>query len=223
MKTSKAGIDLIKRYEGCRLKAYKPVPTEKYWTIGFGHYGPDVTEGMTITQAQADAFLVEDIARFENAVNAQKLTLSQNQFDALVSFAYNCGVGNLAKLCKGRSLAEIADAMLLYDKSNGKPLAGLTRRRKEERELFLSGWVKVKQEQPKNGNPYKEPTKNVKIGTRGNDARWVQFELNKHGYCLIVDGIIGQKSEAAIIHYQRRMGLLPDGIVGEKTRAALNA
>ena len=136
-----AGLALIKNFEGCRLKAYKPVPTEKYWTIGWGHYGPDVQEGQTITQAQADAILTADCQRFADAVDNPAycpLTdqLNANQRDALISFTFNCGAGCLQTLCKGRTLAQICAAMALYDKSNGKPLAGLTRRRKAEQALF---------------------------------------------------------------------------------------
>lgn len=141
MKTSKNGIELIKKYEGCRLTAYKPVITEKYWTIGYGHYGADVKEGMKITHAQAEAYLKADLAKFENSVNALGLTLTQNQFDALVSFTYNCGSGNLKKLIAGRNFREIADAFLLYNKAGGKVLKGLTTRRTEERKLFLKGYV----------------------------------------------------------------------------------
>ena len=136
-----AGLALIKNFEGCRLKAYKPVPTEKYWTIGWGHYGPDVQEGQTITQAQADAMLTADCQRFADAVDNSAycpLTaqLNANQRDALISFTFNCGAGCLKTLCNGRSLPQICAAMALYDKSNGKPLAGLTRRRKAEQALF---------------------------------------------------------------------------------------
>ncbi|OPG98928.1 hypothetical protein B2I21_09720 [Chryseobacterium mucoviscidosis] len=142
-KISKAGIDLIKSFEGCRLSAYKPVSTETYWTIGWGHYGEDVKKGMTITQAQADAMLVTDLANYEAYVNNPSYVpvtdkLTQNQFDALVSFTYNCGQGNLKKLCSGRTLPAIALAILMYDKAGGKVLAGLTRRRKDESALFLS-------------------------------------------------------------------------------------
>ena len=98
MKTSQNGINLIKQFEGCRLTAYKPVATEKYYTIGYGHYGADVSPNMKITQAQADAYLVADLKRFEDSVNVTRLILNQNQFDALVSFTYNCGAGNLKKL-----------------------------------------------------------------------------------------------------------------------------
>lgn len=136
-----AGLALIKRFEGCRLTAYKPVATEQYWTIGWGHYGPDVRAGQTITQAQADALLTADCQRFADAVDNPAycpLTaqLNANQRDALISFTFNCGAGCLKTLCKGRSLPQICAAMALYDKSNGKPLAGLTRRRKAEQALF---------------------------------------------------------------------------------------
>lgn len=136
-----AGLALIKQFEGCRLKAYKPVKTEKYWTIGWGHYGPDVKEGQTITQAQADALLAADCQRFADAVDNPAycpLTaqLNANQRDALISFTFNCGAGCLKTLCRGRSLPQICEAMALYNKSGGKPLAGLTRRRAAEQGLF---------------------------------------------------------------------------------------
>ena len=136
-----AGLLLIKNFEGCRLTAYKPVATEKYWTIGWGHYGPDVKEGQTITQAEADAMLVADCQRFADAVDDPAncpLTaqLNANQRDALISFAYNCGAGCLRTLCRGRTLPQICEVMIRYNLSGGKPLAGLTRRRKAEQTLF---------------------------------------------------------------------------------------
>lgn len=139
MKISNNGLNFIKRFEGCRLTAYKCVKTEKYYTIGYGHYGEDVSSGMTISQAQADAFLAADLAKFEGYVNKTALSFNQNQFDALVSFTYNCGNGNLKRLVSGRTHTEIADAILLYDKSGGKKLGGLVKRRAAERELFNKG------------------------------------------------------------------------------------
>ena len=140
MKISKNGINLIKRYEGCRLTAYKALPTEVFYTIGYGHYGADVKRGMTITQQQAEEYLKRDLKKFENVVDSCNLSLNQNQFDSLVSFAYNCGGANLKQLVKNRTLSQIADAMLLYNKANGKTLTGLMKRREEERKLFLSGY-----------------------------------------------------------------------------------
>lgn len=140
-KISQAGIKLIQNFEGCRLTAYKPVPTEKFWTIGWGHYGADVKPGMAITQAKADSMLINDLAKYEAYVNDPAYVpvtkqLNQNQFDALVSFCYNCGAGNLRTLCKGRTITQIAQNITKYDKAGGLVLAGLVRRRKAELELF---------------------------------------------------------------------------------------
>lgn len=139
-----AGLALIKSFEGCRLTAYKPVPNETYWTIGWGHYGPDVQQGMTITQAEADRLLTLDCQSAANAVDNAKycpLTaqLNDNQRDALISFTFNCGTGNLQTLCRGRTLEQIGTALTLYSKGNGgQVLPGLVRRRKAEQELFLT-------------------------------------------------------------------------------------
>ena len=93
MKTSQNGINLIKKYEGCRLTAYK-CPAG-LWTIGYGHT-KNVKSGQKITQKQAENFLKQDLKTFEKGVEkAVKVRLNQNQFDALVSFAYNCGLGAL--------------------------------------------------------------------------------------------------------------------------------
>lgn len=134
MKTNQKGIDLIKSFEGCSLVAYK-CPAN-VWTIGYGHT-QGVTEGMSISQKQADEYLKADLAKYEKYVEDTKLPLNENQFSALVSFTYNCGNGNLKKLIANRTLAEIAEAILLYRKANGVVLNGLVRRREAERELFL--------------------------------------------------------------------------------------
>ncbi len=134
MKINDKGIELIKSFEGCSLVAYKcPAGV---WTIGYGHT-QGVTEGMSITQKQAEEYLKADIAKYEKYVEDTKLVLNENQFSALVSFTYNCGNRNLKKLIANRTLAEIAEAMLLYKKANGVVLNGLVRRREAERELFL--------------------------------------------------------------------------------------
>lgn len=136
-----AGLALIQKWEGCRLEAYKAVPTEQHWTIGWGHYGPDVRQGDRITQDEADALLISDCQRFADAVDDPAwvpLTadLNANQRDALISFAFNCGAGNLRTLCRGRSLMQIRDAMAKYTMSGGKSLLGLERRRAAEQALF---------------------------------------------------------------------------------------
>lgn len=135
MKISDQGLQLLKKFEGCKLIAYWDV---NGYSIGYGHHGADVTQGMKITQKEADAFLKKDIAKFEKAVNALKYTFNQNQFDALVDFAYNCGVGNLKKLTADntRTLNEIAGKIPAYCKANGVALAGLVNRRLAEKKLF---------------------------------------------------------------------------------------
>ena len=143
MNISAVGLDLIKRFEGLRLKAYKAVSTEKYYTIGYGHYGSDVKEDMVITQQQADEYLKKDVASAVSAVNNTSLILNQFQFDALVSFTFNCGKANLTRLIKNRTLDEISNALLLYNKSGGKVLQGLVNRRKAEKELFDTKVVSV--------------------------------------------------------------------------------
>ena len=136
---SNNGLALIKKFEGCRLTAYKAVSTEKYWTIGYGHYGSDIKQGQTITQAQADAYLKADCASAEKSVNSySKYNWNQNQFDALVSFTFNCGSGNLKTLLNNgqRTIAEISSKITAYNKSGRKVLQGLVTRRTAEKELF---------------------------------------------------------------------------------------
>ena len=137
MKTSSKGVSLIKSFEGCRLKAYKcPAGV---WTIGYGHTA-GVKEGDTITQEQADDYLRNELAKYEKAVmNYDGIYhFNQNQFDALVSFTYNCGVGNLKNLTQSgkRTLAQISTKLPLYNKAGGVVLRGLQRRRAAEKELF---------------------------------------------------------------------------------------
>lgn len=139
MKTNKAGIDLIKKYEGCRLTAYK-CPAGVL-TIGYGHT-TGVKAGDKITQAQADELLQSDIIQYENIVNEcnkkYKYNFNRNQFSALVSFAFNLGEGGLLLLlqCGKRDKQTISQKMLLYCNANGKPLKGLQERRKAEQDLY---------------------------------------------------------------------------------------
>ena len=215
MKTSKNALDQIAKYEGLRLQAYR-CPAGVL-TIGYGHTGSDVTAGMTITKEQAWDLFMNDIRKFEDYVTATGLTLTQNQFDALVSFAFNCGAGNLRKLVKGRDYRQIADAMLLYNKGGGKVLPGLVKRRQWEHDLFLSDGAAEK----RTGNPYAAPQKNLRLGSRGNDVRWLQYELTQAGYQIVVDGVFGSKTDKCVRDFQLQNGLQVDGIVGPKTRAAL--
>ena len=138
MRISKNGIEFIKQFEGLRLKSYKASPTEAMWTIGYGHYGVGPNE--TITKDQAEELLVDDIAKYEARVNKYYTVydFNQNQFDALVSFAYN--VGSIDQLTANgtRNFATISIKMLEYNKCAGVELKGLTRRRELERKLFMT-------------------------------------------------------------------------------------
>ena len=138
MKTSKNGIELIKCFESFSPKACKCLATEKYYTIGYGHYGSDVKENQAITKEKAEELLQKDLEKFEQKVNKYNnvYNFNQNQFDALVSFCYN--VGNIDQLtAKGtRTIKEISEKILAYNKSGGKVINGLTNRRKKEQELF---------------------------------------------------------------------------------------
>lgn len=137
MKISQKGIDLIKKFEGCRLDSYKCSAGK--WTIGYGHTA-GVTAGQKISQAQAEAYLRADLEKFEKLVakhdNVYRWT--QNEFDALVSFAYNTGSIDKLTVNGKRTKAEVSEKILLYVKDgNGNVLQGLVNRRKAEQELFL--------------------------------------------------------------------------------------
>ena len=142
--TSQAGIDLIKEFEGCVLEAY--VDAVGVLTIGYGHTGSDVKPGMTITEAEAEALLKEDLERFEQAVSHLiKVPFNQNEFDATVSFTFNCGAGALdSSTFKRRINAGEHKSTCFREEfpkwvngSNG-PLPGLVRRRDAEVALAVS-------------------------------------------------------------------------------------
>ncbi len=138
MKTSQRGINLIKQFEGVRLTAYK-CPAGVY-TIGYGHTR-GVTRGMKITEEEASAFLTADLLNSEKAVERYDSVYhwNQNEFDALVSFTFNCGAANLRALLRNgrRNRSQIAETLPLYRKAGGKVLKGLERRRAAEKALFL--------------------------------------------------------------------------------------
>lgn len=131
----------IKTAEGLRLTAY--LDTGGVWTIGYGHTGVDVREGLTIPLSEAERLLTRDLRVAEKHVNeAVKVKLTQNQFDALVSFVYNVGGGafrssTLLKLLNAGDYEGAANQFPRWNKDNGKVVAGLTNRRHEERVLFL--------------------------------------------------------------------------------------
>lgn len=138
MKTSQRGINLIKEFEGLRLTAYR-CPAGVY-TIGYGHTR-GVKRGMKITEEEASAFLTADLLNSEKAVERYNSVYhwNQNEFDALVSFTFNCGATNLRALLRNgrRNRSQIVATLPLYRKAGGKVLRGLERRRAAEKALFL--------------------------------------------------------------------------------------
>lgn len=143
MKTSQAGVDLIKQFEGLELTAYPdPGTGGEPWTIGYGHTG-GVKPGDTVTEAEAEEILRQDLARFEDCVNAYvSVPITQSEFDALVSFAFNVGCGalkssTLLRLLNGGDHEAAAQQFPRWNKAAGRVMAGLTRRREAERDLFV--------------------------------------------------------------------------------------
>jgi lysozyme len=141
MKISQKGLAVIKQFEGLRLKAYKcPAGV---MTIGYGSTGAHVKLGMTITEQEADRLLLDDISRFEVGVQEViKQSLTQGQFDALVSFSFNVGLGalresTLAAKLKAGDVAGAANEFTRWNKAGGKVLPGLVKRREAEHDLFV--------------------------------------------------------------------------------------
>lgn len=138
MKTSSAGISLIKKFEGCKLTTY--TDAAGVLTIGYGHTGKDVVPGLTITQIMADALLATDLEKFEYKVMKYDPVYhwTQCEFDALVSFAYNIGSIDALTDNGKRDRQTIRSNMLLYRKAGGRILPGLERRRILELRTFCS-------------------------------------------------------------------------------------
>ena len=146
MTTSVDGINAIKKWE-----SFTPVgkhfvfngKTEKYPTIGYGHYGPDVAVGQKITEKEAVDLLAKDLAKFEAVINSLNVNMRQEQFDALVSLVYNIGIAHFGSSSARKLVLEKADDVSITDKiilwvnAQGKPLLGLKRRRVKEANMFL--------------------------------------------------------------------------------------
>ena len=222
MRINNAGLELIKSFEGCRLVAYDDLQPNKTithisqvkgtLTIGYGHV-TGVTVGQVISQEQANNMLKSDLKKYEKYVSDHvKIPLNENQFSALVSFCYNCGVGNLKTLVRNRTTEQIADAMILYNKASGNVLAGLVRRREAERKLFLSGGSVVSTQEVYN-------MKTIKKGSKGTAVKIWQIIVN-----VEPDGIFGSDTERATKDFQKANSLTVDGIVGAKSwKAGLEA
>lgn len=246
---SSNGLNIIKKYEGCYLTSYKcPAGV---WTIGYGHT-KGVKSGLAITQAQADALLKSDCKQFEAYVNNKTYVpltdkLNQNQFDALVSFAFNVGPGNLKRLCTGRTLSQIANHIGDYNKASGRVLAGLTKRRAEETALFRKEVI-VKKETPEKsakclalqkainkdriavlvedgicGDTTKKVLKKITLGAikSGNTyivgSKGETVKFIQKVIGLEVDGKFGSDTRDGVILWQRKHKLTPDGVCGYST------
>jgi lysozyme len=145
--TSEEGISLIKKFEGCELKAYQC--SANVWTIGYGHTR-NISEGDTCTQADADEMLVDDLQEFEGYVNELvDADLTQSQFDALVAWTYNLGptnlkISTLLKRLNEGDMADVPHQIRRWNKAGGKVLDGLERRREAEALLFQGkAWENV--------------------------------------------------------------------------------
>lgn len=152
-RASGKAVNFIAEFEGLRLEAYRDAVG--VWTIGYGHTGRDVRPGMKITKARARQLLRQDLRRFEQAVVkhvSADWRRDQKHFDALVSIAFNVGEGVLTpeepltslgraldRKVTGPNANKVADAIRLYDKAGGQTLPGLTRRRRAEARMFLTG------------------------------------------------------------------------------------
>ena len=144
MKLSQRGIDLIKQFEGYSSKAYPdPATGGAPWTIGYGTTN-GVKPGMIITAEQAEKMLRDDVAKFESGVSSRITSpTTQGQFDAMVSLAYNIGLGNfgkstLLKKHNARCYTCAADQFRVWNRANGKVMNGLTKRRAAERQVYMS-------------------------------------------------------------------------------------
>ena len=177
MRMSKEGIDaLLKKFEGCKLSSYR-CPAN-VWTIGYGHTSaagvPEVKDGMKITQKQADDILFDDLVKYETAVCGMvKQPLTQHQFDVLVDFAYNAGVGALQKstLLKKVNAAQFDDVpaeLAKWTKGGGKVLPGLVRRCQARSAWWVSGEPHDEQEQRVEPDPV--PVRTMMESKQGNAA-----------------------------------------------------
>lgn len=144
MKLSQKGIELIKQFEGYSSKAYPdPATGGAPWTIGYGTT-KGVKPGMVITAQQAEKMLRDDVAKFESGVSSLiTAPTTQGQFDAMVSLAYNIGLGNfgkstLLKKHNARCYTCAADQFRVWNRANGKVMNGLTKRRAAERQVYMS-------------------------------------------------------------------------------------
>ena len=213
---NQAGIKLITAFEGCNLKAYQD--SVDVWTIGYGHT-KDVHQGMSITQAQAEQLLQEDLEEFEAAVtDAVSIDLNPNRFAALVSFCFNLGAGSLfqstlLRVLNQEDVQAAANEFPRWNKAGEQVLLGLTRRRLAERALFLS----------KAWEPFHEYDKLELSNPRmqGAFVKHIQETLIQTGFSLQANGVFDDSTQKAVEQFQQKHQLDADGIVGVMTTIML--
>lgn len=226
---SKAGLELIAGFEGWRADLYEDVAG--HCTIGYGHlvHQGNITAadrkgpfGKGISKDQGMALLHKDAQRMVQAVrDCVTVPLSQNQFDALVSFTFNVGAGALRRSTLVRRInageRDVAGEFLKWNKAGGKVYAGLTRRRTAEAAMFTGGTAPVAPAQPAKpaaGGAWL--TRVLDRGDRGPDVKELQRRLG-----IGADGVFGPLTDQAVRAFQRGNGLTVDGKVGPKTAARL--
>ena len=230
------GLNLLKSFEGCELKAYDD--GGKVWTIGYGHT-KNVVEGMTITQEKADQFFREDLEKFELYVkDAVKVPLNEDQFSALVCFCFNVGPGakgfggsTLLKLLNQGDYPGAAQQFPRWNKVGITSWLGLTRRRLAEQALFNSQpWESFRNyDGPVDvfGTTAQSAQRSLKLTdpiTRGEDVKSLQEALVRAGFSVGPegpDGFFGKATDTAVRQLQKQKGLTADGIAGGDTRKAL--
>lgn len=222
MQTSSMMRSLIESWEGCKLEPYQD--SVGVWTQGFGHTGPDVYEGCDpISQQQADQLLAADLVKFEEYVTELCPVCTQQQFDALVSFTYNLGQGSLSgstlrRLHNEGDYTGAAGEFAKWDHAGGQVLAGLTRRRAGEANVYATGTYGEGHASAAAGSEGNVIRPTLMLGMRGDAVSTLQTKLG-----IDADGIFGTHTQAVVKQYQINNNLAPDGVVGPQTWAKLEA
>lgn len=208
------GFQLLTSFEGCELTAYDD--GGGVWTIGYGHTGDDVYPELTISQTQAEELLRADLEKFESYVeDAVEVEIDENQFSALVCFCFNVGPetegfggSTLLKLLNDGDYQGAANQFPVWNKVNGEPWPGLTRRRLAEQALFL-------------GMPEVRVLTLTEPIMQGEDVRQVQEASIAAGINVSADGVFGKDTDNAVRQFQEQKGLTADGVVSDRTRKEL--
>lgn len=217
MKINNAGLELLKKFEGCRLKAYK-LKGERNYTIGYGHSDSNIKAGTVITQVKADEYLKQDLAKFENYVAKNtKFVLNDNQFSALVSYTYNRGYKGFKQLMDNSNVSNLSDNIVKYWGSNENYKSALIKRRKSEQALFntpVSDDINIDWK-----NNFKVPSPTLRIGSRGVRVEQLQkcLCLNNPKINITIDGHFGKETCKALKIFQEANFLQIDGVYGKHT------